>query len=72
MLNVGMTRVPWFESVYFTKPLTMEYLAKFKQPRHVIAEDKRLHDISRIQFLAWQRVNVLRRMGEGSGNPWDT
>ena len=72
VLNVATTRVPWFESVFFTNTLTMEFLAKFKQPRHVIAEDNRLHELSKEQFLAWQRVNILRRMGEGCGNPWDT
>jgi hypothetical protein len=42
MLTVAMTRVRWFEAVHFTTPLTMEYLANFKPPKHVLQEDIRL------------------------------
>ena len=47
--------------------LTYGRHSKVKQPRHVIAEDKRLHDISKDRFLAWQRLNVLRIKDEECG-----
>jgi hypothetical protein len=54
MLTVAMTRVRWFEAVHFTTPLTMEYLANFKPPKHVLKEDNRLKYIAHKQFIRWQ------------------
>jgi hypothetical protein len=51
MLTVAMTRVRWFEAVHFTTPLTMEYLANFKPPKHVLQEDIRLESVAEEQFL---------------------
>jgi hypothetical protein len=54
MLTVATTRVRWFEAVYFTEPLTMEYLHRFKPPKHVLAEDKRLIDLAETQLAVWR------------------
>ena len=54
MLTVAMTRVRWFEAVHFTTPLTMEYLANFRPPKHVLQEDIRLELVAEKQFLEWQ------------------
>jgi hypothetical protein len=54
ILTVAMTRVRWFEAVHFTTPLTMEYLANFKPPKHVLKEDIRLESVAEEQFLEWQ------------------
>jgi hypothetical protein len=59
MLTVATTRVRWFEAVYFTEPLTMEYLNRFKPPKHVLAEDTRLIDLAEIQLAVW-RVRMER------------
>jgi hypothetical protein len=42
--------VRWFEAVYFTSPLTMEYLQKFKPQKHVLVEDQRLIDLADVQL----------------------
>ena len=56
MLTVATTRVRWFKAVHFTQHLTMEYLAKFKPPKHVLAEDTRLRQMAKIEFERWQEV----------------
>ena len=59
--NGGMLYTQWlncdYEAITY---LTNGRHSKVKQPRHVIAEYKRLHDLSKDRFLAWQRLNVLR------------
>jgi hypothetical protein len=54
MLTVATTRVRWFEAVYFTSPLTMEYLQKFKPQKHVLVEDQRLIDLADAQLKDWK------------------
>ena len=44
------------KAVHFTQPLTMEYLAKFKPPRHVLAEDTRLRNLAQVGIERWQVV----------------
>jgi hypothetical protein len=54
MLTVATTRVRWFDAVHFTTPLTMEYLANFKPPKHVLNEDIRLQGMAELKFTKWQ------------------
>jgi hypothetical protein len=64
MLTVATTRVRWFEAIYFTKPITLEYLAKFKPPQHVLNEDKRLINIAESQYKEWKiKDDLLRHIG---------
>jgi hypothetical protein len=54
LLTVATTRVRWFKALHFSTPLTMEYLANFKPPKHELEEDKRLELIAQEQFIKWQ------------------
>jgi hypothetical protein len=53
--------VRWFEAVHFTTPLTMEYLANFKPPKHVLQEDIRLESVA--------KSNSSREMGKSKRVP---
>lgn len=58
MLNICLTRVPRFASLYFSEAFGMESLRKFKPLKRLVNEDNRLRLIADDYFLRAQETRT--------------
>lgn len=53
-LNVALTRIHGMNGLFFSEPLSMQYISKFKPLKHLLDEDIKMKEKSEERLLAWQ------------------